>query len=152
MIAYADASFIVSLFAHEDQQWQRAWQWWRSAGLCQVLISRLTLLETENALHLQRLDHQLPPAEFNKARLGLERARMEGLLIRRETPAHRLYPESHRLVAHYFRQATSGTLDILHVAAALVLRADTFLTFDNRQAKLARAAGLAVAPVPAPSP
>jgi hypothetical protein len=39
-----------------------------------------------------------------------------------------------------------SALDILHVACALILRADTFLTFDKRQAKLARAAGLSVAP------
>lgn len=43
-------------------------------------------------------------------------------------------------------RATSGTLDILHIAAAIILRADTFLTFDKRQAKLAAAAGLRVAP------
>jgi len=34
------------------------------------------------------------------------------------------------------------TLDSLHVAAALVLHADRFWTFDQRQARLARAAGL----------
>lgn len=33
MTAYADASFTVGLFAIEDHQWQRAWQWWQSAGL-----------------------------------------------------------------------------------------------------------------------
>lgn len=34
------------------------------------------------------------------------------------------------------------TLDSLHVACALELRADRFWTFDERQAKLARAEGL----------
>ena len=34
--------------------------------------------------------------------------------------------------------------DILHVAAALVLRADEFLTFDANQKKLAESEGLAV--------
>lgn len=42
--------------------------------------------------------------------------------------------------------ATLGTrtLDILHVAAAAVLGAGTFVTADIRQAKLARAAGMRV--------
>jgi predicted nucleic acid-binding protein len=35
-------------------------------------------------------------------------------------------------------------LDTLHVASAQVLAADEFYTFDIDQAKLARAAGLAV--------
>jgi len=34
------------------------------------------------------------------------------------------------------------TLDTLHVSAALELKADSFLTFDARQAKLAEAVGL----------
>jgi predicted nucleic acid-binding protein len=36
------------------------------------------------------------------------------------------------------------TLDTLHVAAALELKAERFWTFDARQAKLAKAAGLKV--------
>jgi len=36
----------------------------------------------------------------------------------------------------------TSTLDILHVAAAIVLDADSFHTFDDRQKKLAKAAGL----------
>jgi predicted nucleic acid-binding protein len=34
------------------------------------------------------------------------------------------------------------TLDTLHVASTLELKADRFWTFDERQKKLARAAGL----------
>lgn len=34
------------------------------------------------------------------------------------------------------------TLDSLHVACAIELKAERFLTFDERQAKLAKAAGL----------
>jgi len=41
------------------------------------------------------------------------------------------------------RLGTRG-LDILHVAAAITLRTDTFHTFDDRQQKLAKAAGLVV--------
>jgi len=37
------------------------------------------------------------------------------------------------------------TLDSLHVAAALQLKAEQFWTFDERQAKLARVAGLKTA-------
>jgi predicted nucleic acid-binding protein len=38
------------------------------------------------------------------------------------------------------------TLDSLHVACALELGADKFWTFDERQAKLAEAAGLDTTP------
>jgi len=36
------------------------------------------------------------------------------------------------------------TLDSLHVACALQLKAERFWTFDERQAKLAKAAGLKI--------
>jgi predicted nucleic acid-binding protein len=36
------------------------------------------------------------------------------------------------------------TLDTLHVASALELKSDRFWTFDQRQAKLALAAGLKI--------
>ena len=44
------------------------------------------------------------------------------------------------------RTTTLGcrTLDIIHVAAALVLEAKEFVTFDTRQAALAKQAGLTV--------
>jgi predicted nucleic acid-binding protein len=38
------------------------------------------------------------------------------------------------------------TIDLLHVAAALECSARTFLSFDQRQRKLAQAAGLKVRP------
>jgi predicted nucleic acid-binding protein len=146
MIAYADTSFVVALFAGEATQWRKAWKWWHAAGLCQVMVSRLTLMESENAFHALRVDHKITTAELRVAQHGLLRARMEALLVRRETPAHRLYPEAHRLVTHHSARAAYGALDILHVAAALILRAGTLLTFDKQQAALARAAGLRTAP------
>jgi predicted nucleic acid-binding protein len=45
--------------------------------------------------------------------------------------------------SHVARLGTR-TLDSLHVACALELKAEQFWTFDERQAKLARAAGLKV--------
>jgi predicted nucleic acid-binding protein len=38
------------------------------------------------------------------------------------------------------------TLDVLHVATALHLKAREFLTFDGNQAELAKAVGLKVRP------
>jgi predicted nucleic acid-binding protein len=42
------------------------------------------------------------------------------------------------------------TLDVLHVASALELAKTGFLTFDTRQRKLARAAGLRLVELPRP--
>jgi predicted nucleic acid-binding protein len=47
-----------------------------------------------------------------------------------------------QLAQKYVARLGSGTLDTLHVASALELGAERFWTFDERQAKLAKAVGL----------
>jgi predicted nucleic acid-binding protein len=49
-----------------------------------------------------------------------------------------------RLSAAHTRNEGYRTLDVLHVATALQMRAGLFLTMDGAQASLARAAGLKV--------
>jgi predicted nucleic acid-binding protein len=52
--------------------------------------------------------------------------------------------EAERLSAAHSEKLGTRSLDILHVASALVLGSVSFLTFDRRQAALARVAGLKV--------
>jgi len=46
------------------------------------------------------------------------------------------------LVRTHIAKLGTRTLDSLHVAAALELKAERFWTFDDRQKKLAKAVGL----------
>lgn len=50
-----------------------------------------------------------------------------------------------KLAERYTARQGTRSLDILHVASAAVLRAEAFLTFDVRQRRLAKAAGLRLA-------
>lgn len=62
----------------------------------------------------------------------------------RSTPTPAIvYDEAVRLSRRHTASIGNRTLDILHVAAALVLGLPTFYTFDRRQAQLAKAEGLA---------
>lgn len=65
------------------------------------------------------------------------------------------WPEVHALAeqlsaAHTIKHG-HRTLDVLHVASALHLRADLFCTVDRLQAELARSAGLKVRPAKLPA-
>lgn len=55
-----------------------------------------------------------------------------------------VFERSKRLSEKHTLRLGARTLDVLHVASALVLKADTFYTFDVKQGKLARAEGLLV--------
>jgi hypothetical protein len=53
-----------------------------------------------------------------------------------------IYLDSKRLAAAWTAKLDTRTLDVIHVASAVALKADLFYTFDERQAKSARAIGL----------
>ncbi|HJU09369.1 MAG TPA: hypothetical protein VJ728_00760, partial [Candidatus Binataceae bacterium] len=49
-----------------------------------------------------------------------------------------------QLASRWTARLGTRSLDLIHVASAVVFRADVFHTFDDRQRKLALAAGLTV--------
>jgi hypothetical protein len=61
-----------------------------------------------------------------------------------ERPSAPRLSEAERLSAGHSELIGTPSLDILHVAGALVLGAEQFVTLETRQATLARAAGLRV--------
>lgn len=142
MIAYADSGFLISLYAADDNS-ALATTLVRSKPV--FLLTPLAELEFTNALQLLVFRKQ--------ASLGEVRAIFDQFSLDRRLGAFRsavLTLEIWDKAAHFSELHTRAfgtrTLDVLHVAAALLLKPDVFLTFDKRQAKLARAVGLQVAP------
>ncbi len=135
---------MVAAFA-PDEHSRSAWRWWRKTNAV-VMTTRLALFEAENAIRTLPLGGKCSARESRAALEGIKRALLEGLLIRREIPILRLYPAAQRLSQHHSTGASYGAMDILHVASALTIGADTLLTFDERQGELATAEGLIVQP------
>jgi len=84
--------------------------------------------------HLSRHEAQQIYAEF-------EADRKSGVWIEVALPES-AFAVCYDLGRRYAARLGNQTLDTLHVASALELKARSFWTFDERQAKLARAAGL----------
>lgn len=143
---YADASFVVALFVRGDEHWQAAWQWWKSHHTQTLVVSRLTIFEAENTIRALPLGGKLKQAESRAALEGIQRALLEGILVSRSVPEHRLFPSARRLSMHHTIRSSYGALDILHVAIAMELGADLFLSFDKSQLVLAKGGGLKVGP------
>jgi predicted nucleic acid-binding protein len=143
-VVFADASFLVSAFLGDDNG-ERAWRWWQTSRSV-IRISRLVLLEAENAIRAAPFSNKCSREESSQALNGLVRARLEGMIERREVESRRLYPAAQRLSIHHTGPDVFGAMDILHVAAALESDARYFASFDASQRKLAKAAGLAVVP------
>ena len=139
---YADTGFLCSLYA-PDAHSPRAVKTMerQSAPLAFTWIHQL---EFRNALRLRVFRREITPAERD-ASLNLLLADLAGGILAHNQPAlSDVMTEAERLSATHSERIGTRSLDILHVAAALVIGSGNFLTFDLRQSKLAKAAGIKV--------
>lgn len=141
---YADSSFLVSCYV-ADANTPQAKAYLTSAGT-PLAITALHELEVRNAFKLGIFRELLTIAEAVAALTNLEKDLLSGRLIR----ATMKWPSVFRLATRLSDQhsAIHGTrsLDILHVAAAKIMRVEHFVSFDARQRALASVIGIKVAP------
>lgn len=138
MKVYADSSFIVSLYLTDQHSLEAR------VRVCEASSLWLT------PLHRAEWAHAVAQNIFRKALKLDEAPQMQGQL--EHDKAAGLWTEiampetAYDLCADLGRRYGSKipirTLDSLHVACALELKAERFWTFDERQAKLAKAVGL----------
>jgi predicted nucleic acid-binding protein len=101
-------------------------------------------LEFRNALRLRVFRKELTRAEMDRTIAQMLADLAAGIYLRREPDPSQLALEAERLSAGWSAKLGTRSLDVLHVACALELGASEFLTFDKRQAALAKAAGMSV--------
>jgi predicted nucleic acid-binding protein len=135
---YADSSFLVSLYIADANSTAAAAEMPRLR--LPIMVTSLGELELENAIQLRIFRNQIASRE--RRPLALFRADVDTRVVTLHPLSEAIYAEARRLAARWTSRFGSRTLDILHVAAAIVLGADSFHTFDDRQKKLAKAAGL----------
>jgi predicted nucleic acid-binding protein len=140
-VIYFDSSFLVSLFVERDLLHGQA------CGIAQKLSQPMPLtllgeLELLNALNRGLGEKVLDPAGYEATLRKIADDEADGFLRRYDINQIRHYEKARQLSKRYAGQLFCRTLDVLQVAAALVLGATTFVTFDKKQARLASAAQL----------
>ena len=144
MSIYADTSVLFSLYV-TDANSPRA-DAWRQANPVPIGFTGFHRIELRNALSLAVFQQRLTAAESLAAWQEVQQDLASGLLVAQPDLWEELVREAESLAEHHTPVIGARSLDILHVAAALVLGATEFCTFDTRQGKLAKAAGLHVQP------
>lgn len=143
MKAYADSSFIVALYLQQQSSIvASAFMQSRGAPLPFTPWHRL---EVRNAIRLA-VFHKLMDAVQGKSQIkqiDLD-LRDESLLVHTPVDWVAVMRAAEKLGAVNTENIGCRSGDLLHVAAAVELNVELFLTFDERQKKMARAAGLAV--------
>ena len=143
MNAYADTSFLISLYIEDANS---------AAADSLVRLYRPTFLltpfgeaEFSNAVELRVFRAELTKSQARVVRDEFLSDLRAGVLHSEEL-GREVWQTARRLVRRRTARLGSRTLDVLHVATALVLKPDAFCTFDERQRRLARAERLRVLP------
>jgi predicted nucleic acid-binding protein len=106
-----------------------------------IWFTPLHSAECSQAIANQVFYRKMSQAEANAVFNTLKHDRADGLWLETAMPEN-AFELCADLARRYAPKLGMRTLDTLHVACALELKAEQFWTFDERQAKLAKAAGL----------
>jgi predicted nucleic acid-binding protein len=137
---YADTSFLVSLYV-QDAFSGRALTWLAKNPVA-LPLTEFGRTELRNALARLAFTGAITPSQHTAAWQMVEADLSHGRLLAASPSWPGLFERAERLVADHTAQLGTRTLDVLHVASAQSLGAVDFVSFDSRQAVLARAAGL----------
>ena len=135
---YLDTSFVVSLYLN-DRHSPEARQ--RIVSAPPLWLTPLHNAEWAHAIsqHVFRGELSLSESQRITAHLEEHVAHGRWMLVPIPEGAFELCAD---LARRHGPKMAMGTLDTLHVASALELKAVRFWTFDERQAKLAKAQGM----------
>ena len=142
MIAYADTGFLVSLYG-QDAHSEVATALVSSKPI--FLLTSLGEMEFTNAIELRVFRKEWARREA-RAVLELFLQHQAATVFRLEPFSPEIWEKALSLSRRHSALLGTRTLDILHVASALVFKPDVFYTFDERQAKVAKAERLRVLP------
>jgi predicted nucleic acid-binding protein len=109
-----------------------------------IWFTPLHSAECSHAIAQQTFHRKISEAEANTLFNVLQRDRAEGVWLEMAMPEN-AFELCADLGRRYGSKLGMRTLDTLHVACALELKAERFWTFDERQAKLAKAEGMKTA-------
>ena len=144
MVAYADTSFLVSLYGRDANSAPAQ----QMAAALKVPLAFTPLLrhEARNAIRLAVFRKEITALERQTVLATIEADVESGALVETALAWADVYAQAETLSANHTEQLGTRASDVLHVAAALALGVRAFFTFDTRQKALATAAGLKVKP------
>jgi len=142
--AYADSSFLVSIY-RADACHQAAIAYLSRNSLT-LAFTPLHRVEVRNALRNVTAAGEMTKAECETAFRQIEEDLRDGLLLHTPIEWTDALRRADQLSQNHAATEGQRTIDLLHVGVALECGAKILLSFDKRQRKLGKAAGLSVKP------
>jgi predicted nucleic acid-binding protein len=140
LTVYADTSFLVSSYV-KDAHAARVYELLKSQP--RFWFTALHRAEWAHAIAQHLFWQKMNESEALQVDRQLEADRGAGVWRETAFPDH-AFDVCADLARRYGPKLGVRTMDSLHIACALELKAERFWTFDERQAKLAKATGLKI--------
>jgi len=144
-LTYADSGFVVSLYLTTEGTSAQARKEVKRASK-PILLSPLSLLEIRNALNFGINRGEITGEQRDAVLSEIDAQIEKGFFRLVDTSQTSIYAKAQELSNKHTPTTATRSLDLMHLAAALLTEARTFLTFDKRQAKAASTEGLVVKP------
>ena len=141
-MVYVDTSVIVKLYIKEEYS-QDTSNWLKENNEA-IPLTSFHELELINAIHLKQFRTEITLDESRLIMSRFEEHEKSGVYYRPQLDWSAIFIHAIDLSERHSAGIGSRSLDILHVASALSINADRFLTLDDRQTSLAALAGLKI--------
>jgi hypothetical protein len=139
---YADTSFLFSLYAFDDNS-AEADKIYQADGRRPLILTPWQRFEFRNtvrlAAHRYRRAGQTVPFNVGNVLKVMDEDLKSGILRHQEPDWRDAVRLAETLSGQFTEKLGPGGVDLWHVAAAMLLRADSFWTFDAEQAGVAGA-------------
>ena len=133
---------IVKLYVKEDFSSDVS-DWIRENNEA-IPLTRFHDLEFTNAIDLKRFRSEITEEESQYIMNKFDEHEMKGIYYRPSLEWPDIFQTALDLSKKHTRQVGARSLDILHIASSLTIKATRFLTFDERQTRLASFVGLKI--------
>ncbi|MFV9690659.1 MAG: type II toxin-antitoxin system VapC family toxin [Desulfobacteria bacterium] len=139
---YVDTSVIVKLYIREEHSLDVS-NWLKENNEA-IPLTTFHELEFNNAINLKKFRTEITTDEIRFIMAKFAEHESKGVFYRPQTSWTDTFKYAVDLSRKHTSKTGSRVLDILHVASALLIKADRFLTFDARQSKLAALSGISI--------
>lgn len=141
-MVYVDTSVLVKLYFREELS-REASNWLKKNNQA-IPLTRFHELEFTNAIQLKRFRSEITEDETRVITTRFEEHEKHGIFYRPQLDWSALFNYAVDLSKKHSATVGARSLDILHIASALAVKAEKFLTVDGRQTEVAKLAGLKI--------
>jgi len=141
-VLYVDTSVIVKLYIKEEYSFEVS-HWIRNNNEA-IPLTRFHELEFTNAIYLKQFRTEMTNEQVLLVLSKFDEHQRRGVYYRPQINWTDTINFALDLSQSHTKTTGSRSLDILHVASALAIKAKRFLTLDKRQSGLAELAGLTI--------